>query len=250
MNLEMVLGFLVVVLTATGMIYHLIKKSHADSPPFLRKSADIERLKAAIELSVEDGSRVHVTLGSADLTDAANPSALAGLDSLHRIGQSSSTSDLPPVCSSGNGAFALLSKDTLAAVASDTNTWDIYDPDQGYLTGVTPMAYAVGAMDVMSEPGVKSNILIGNFGSESGFMTITSEEQGAFTVAASDSIIGLSVFMATIRNVVVGEGLFAIPARLALAPAQLAGLKMQDMLRVIIVAALVIGALFKALGLL
>lgn len=26
MNLEMVLGFLVVVLTATGMIYHLIKK--------------------------------------------------------------------------------------------------------------------------------------------------------------------------------------------------------------------------------
>ena len=67
MNLEMVLGFLVVVLTATGMIYHLIKKSHADSPPFLRKSADIERLKAAIELSVEDGSRVHVTLGSADL---------------------------------------------------------------------------------------------------------------------------------------------------------------------------------------
>jgi len=101
---------------------------------------------------------VHVTLGNADLTDTANTSALVGLSALHSIGQLSANSDQPPVSTSGNGGFALLSKDVLRATAAETNTRDFYDPDLGYLAGATPFSFALGAMDVIDQSEVKTNV--------------------------------------------------------------------------------------------
>lgn len=250
MNLEGLLGFLVVIFTAAGTILFTLKKFRSAHPPVFRRISAITRLKGAIGLSVEDGSRVHVSLGSANLNEAANPSALVGLDSLHRIGQLSSTSDQPPVCTSGDGAFSLLSKDVLGIVAGETNTRDSFNPDHGQLTGVSPFSYALGAMEVMADPGVKTNVLIGNFGPESGFLTTTSEDNGAFTLAASDSIVAQSVFMASTRDMLIGEELFAVPAYLVYRPAHLASLRVQDILRLGIAIALVVGALLKVFGIL
>lgn len=250
MNTESLLGFLVVVFTAVGILLFSTKKFRIEHPPVFRKIPAIARLKRAIGLSVEDGSRVHVSLGSADLTESTNPSALVGLSSLHRIGQLSSTSDQPPVCTSGDGGFALLSKDVLHAVSIETNTRDAYDPDQGQLTGINSFSFALGAMDVMADPGVKTNVFIGSFGPEAGFLSTTAEKNSTFTLAASDSIVAQSIFMATSRDVLIGEEVFAIPAYLGYRPAHLASLRMQDILRLLIGAALVVGALLKVLGVL
>lgn len=248
MNLEMALGFVVVALAAAGLVYISSKNARSNPSWRLRRVDAIARLKSAINLSVEDGSRVHLSLGNADLTEATNPSALVGLETLHQIGQSSSASDQPPVCTSGNGAFALLSKDTLSAVATETNTHDISDPDQARLSGVTSLGFAIGAMEVVSDPGVKANVLIGNFGPEAGFFTVTSEGKGAFIAGSSDSLVGQSVFLATTRDAVLGEELFSIPAHLTRRPAYLASLRVQDILRFILVIALAIGALLKVVG--
>ncbi len=250
MNLEGFLAFLVVILAAAGTITFSLKGVRTIYPPVFRRIPAITRLKSAIGLSVEDGSRVHVSLGNANLNEATNPSALVGLDSLHRIGQLSSTSDQPPVCTSGDGSFALLSKDVLGMVAGETNTRELFNPDHGQLTGVTPLAYALGAMEVMTDPVVKTNVLVGNFGPEAGFLTTASEENGAFTVAASDSIVAQSVFMATTRDVLIGEELFAIPAYLVYRPTYLSSLRVQDILRLLLAITLVTGALLKVFGIL
>ena len=250
MNLEGVLGFVVVLLAAAGTIVLTLKKWRNIPLPGFRRIPSINRLRSAIGVSVEDGSRVHVSLGNADLTDATNPSALVGLDALHRIGQLSSTSDQPPVSTSGNGGFSLLSKNVLEVVAGETNTRDSHNPDHGQLSGVTPLSYALGALEIMAEPGVKTNVLVGNFGAEAGFITIASEENGAFTLAASDSIVAQSVFMATTRDVLLGEELYAIPAYLVYRSTHISSLRVQDILRLLLVVVLLFGALLKVFGLL
>lgn len=248
MTAVQILGFIIVVVAALGVVIFSSKRIRAKYPVLLRKIPPISRLRRAIGLSVEDGSRVHVTLGSADLTETTNPSALIGLSSLHRIGQMSSTSDLPPVCTSGDGGLALLSKDVLRGVSVETNTRETYDPDQGQMTGVTPFSYALGAAQVIGDPGVKTNVLVGNFGPEAGFLSTAAERNATFTLSASDSIVAQSIFMTTSRDVLLGEELFAVPAYLNYRPAHIASLRVQDLLRFAFGLVLVIGAVLMSLG--
>lgn len=242
-------GFLLVLVAAAGIFIFSSKKVRARYPALFRKIPAITRLKRAIGLSVEDGSRVHVTLGNADLTDTANTSALVGLSALHSIGQLSANSDQPPVSTSGNGGFALLSKDVLRATAAETNTRDFYDPDLGYLAGATPFSFALGAMDVIDQSEVKTNVFIGNFGVEAGLLATRAEDRAPFTLAASDSIVAQSIFLATSRDVLIGEELYAVPAYLASRPAHIASVRVQDILRILTGGALLIGAFLKVLGL-
>ena len=248
MKAELVLGFLVVIFTTFWMIFLSHRKKPTTAQMTFRRIVAVARLRGAVGLSVEDGSRVHVSLGNGDLTEATNPSGLVGLDTLHRIGQLSSTSDQPPICTSGDGGFSLLSKDVLSIVAGETNTRDGFEPDHGRLAGVTPLSYVLGTLEVMAEPAVKTNVFTGSYGAEVGFLTTAAEESGAFTLAASDSIVAQSVFIATTRNVILGEELYAVPAYLVHRSVYAASLKTQDLLRMLIGGALVIGALLKLAG--
>ena len=243
-----IIGFLLVLAAAAGIIIFSTKRVRGKYPAIFRKIPAITRLKRAIGLSVEDGSRVHVALGNADLTEATNTSALMGLSALHAIGQLSSNSDQPPICTSGDGGFTLLSKDVLRAAAIETNTRDNYNPDLGYLSGATPFSFALGAMDAIEDGGVKTNVLLGNFGVEAGLLAAHAEKHTSFTLAASDSIVAQAVFMATSRDVLIGEELYAVPAYLAYRPAHIASLRVQDILRFLVGGALLLGALLKVLG--
>jgi hypothetical protein len=244
------LGFLLVLATAAGIVVYSSKQVRAKYPALFRKIPAISRLKRSVGLSVEDGSRVHVTLGSADLTQAANTSTLVGLSALHGIGQLSANSDQPPICTSGNGGFALLSKDVLRAAAVETNTREYYDPDLSYLSGATPFTYALGALDAVEDSGVKTNVLIGNFGVEAGWLSTQAQQRAPFTLAASDSLVAQAIFLATSRDVLIGEELYALPAYLQYRPAHLASLRVQDILRFLVSVVLLLGALLKGLGLL
>ena len=248
MNLESWLGLLIVVFTALGIGLFSGRKVRASHPAVLRKIPAINRLRRAIGVSVEDGSRVHLSLGNADLNDATNPSALVGLSVLHRIGQLSSSGDQPPIATSGDGGFALLSKDVLSAVASETNTRESYDPNQAFLTGVTPFSYALGAMDVIAESGVRTNVLVGQFGAESGFLAAATTEHADYTLAASDSIVAQSVFLASGQDTLIGEELFALPAYLGYKPAHIASLRVQDLLRLLVGFGLILGAILSVTG--
>lgn len=250
MILIYLVAFLVVLLAAAGTIFFSLKKIRTKYPVTFRKIPAIGKLWRAIGLSVEDGSCMQVSLGSSDILDPTNTSALVGLSTLHRLGQLSSTSDQPPVCSSGDGSFALLSKDVLRGVSVETNTRELFDPDSGKLTGITPFSYALGAMNEMQDPAIKANVLIGNFGPEAGFLSTTSEANASFTLAASDSITAQSIFLATTKDVLIGEELFAVPAYLAYNPVHVASLRVQDILRWGIGIALIGGAILKLLGIL
>lgn len=250
MSADKIFGFLIVLFTALGVVFFSTKRVRAKFPAFFRKIPSITRLKRAIGLSVEDGSQVHITLGNADLTEPASTSALVGLSTLHRVGQLSSTSDQPPVCTSADGGFALLSKDVLRGVAVETNTVDSFDANQGWLPGITPFSYALGATEVIADPKVKTNILIGNFGPEAALLSIAAENKRSFTLAASYSLVAQAIFMATSKDVLLGEEIYALPAYLNYRPAHLASLRVQDLLRVVIGAALLVGAFLQVVGVL
>ena len=132
-NLINIAGLALVIISAILMtIFRIINRAQ----PYqgLRSIPAFNRLRQAIGLAVEDGSRVHVSLGNASPYSQQSASALVGLSVLDRITQLSATSDSPPIATSGNGGFTVLSQDTLRSAYRDANTleWATSSPPPAY----------------------------------------------------------------------------------------------------------------------
>jgi hypothetical protein len=248
-SIEQVIGFSVVVFFTVLVIIFSTKSIRTRFPASFRKIEAINRLKRAIGMAVEDGSRLHISLGSAQLTDPSNASALVGLSTLHRVGQLTSTSDLPPICTSGSGSLLILSQDALKRISADTNTQAFYDPNHASMAGATPFSYAVGTIESIVDRGVNGNVLIGNFGTEAGLLCETIDK-ARVSITGSDSITAQSIFYAVTQDTLIGEELYALPAYLAASPTHQASLRVEDVFRVVIGTALIVGSVLKVLGIL
>ena len=238
---------LLIILVSAGLILVF-------SLPFARKTRRVfrlipalQKLRRAIGRSVEDGGRIHVSIGKSSIFSATNASALVGLSTLERIAQLSSVSDRPPIATSGDGTLSILSQDTLRAAYRIANATDLYDPERGRLAGATPFSYIAGTLPVIRDERVSTNILLGNFGPEAVLLAEASDQQNAYTLAASDALATQAVLYATAQEPLIGEELFAVPAYLQAGPVYQASLRVQDILRWVVIALLIIFAILAVL---
>lgn len=244
------LGLIIVLVTLVLILFFSLKPIRTKFPPFFRRISSIQKLRRALGMAVEEGSGIHVSLGKASLLQPSSTSAFIGLSTLHRLGQLSGDSDRTPVSTSGDGSLALMSQDVLITTARETGTIQQFQPNQGYVSGVTPLSYVVGALSAVNDPEVKTNVLIGNFGPEAGFLSAASEERNSFTLAASDSLAAQAVFFATAGEPLIGEELYAVPAYLLYSPIHQASLRVQDILRWGIMVVLIGGVILQLAGIL
>ncbi|MBM3150847.1 MAG: hypothetical protein FJZ96_01360 [Chloroflexi bacterium] len=248
MNWTTLAGLGLVGLSAGLMLF--LAALRRKEPPVFRRIAAFSRLGHAIGRAVEDGSRLHVSLGSGGLTTPQSASALAGLTVLRRLADLTSAGDKPPVASSGDGAVAILSQDMLQVSYQDATAGGFYDATAGRLAGLTPFSYAAGTIPIMRDEHVSANVLIGNFGVEAGLLADTAERKGSFTLSATDNLPAQAVLYAGAQDPLIGEELYAAGAYVNAGPFHAASLAVQDILRWLAILAILAGALLKMVGLL
>ncbi len=141
------------------------------SPAVLRSIEAYERLNRAVGLAVENGKRLHISLGRGNLFTARAGSALAGLAMLRQLAERTSMSDRPPVVTSGDASLAILSRDTLQSGYHAAGADEQYRATTGRLTGLTPFSYAVGTIPIIHDEEVSANVIIGDLGAEVCFVS-------------------------------------------------------------------------------
>jgi hypothetical protein len=245
--LESFIGLGLVVLSAGLMLVFSLPRVRQARWAF-RSIPALQRLRRAIGLAVEDGTRVHVSIGKSSIFSATNASALVGLSTLERIAQLSLISDRPPIATSGDGTLSILTQDTLRAAYRIANVSEQYDADRGRLAGATPMSYIAGSFPVIRDERVSTNIFVGNFGPEVGLMAEAADQQNAFTLATSDALASQAVLYAAAEETLIGEELFALPAYLQAGTVYQASLRLQDVLRWLVIALILLTALLSIAG--
>jgi hypothetical protein len=205
-------------------------------------------IKRSVSMVVEDGSRLHVSLGRGSLLTPFGAAALAGLTMLRRLAEITSTSDRPPFATSGDAITNMMAQETLRTAHEITQPEKPFDPSQGRLTGMTPFSYAAGAMPYIRDDQVSTNVFIGNFGVEIALLTEASEREGAATIAASDNLPAQSAIYAASPGSLIGEELFAGGAYYEAGSFHTASLVIQDIFRWIIIVIIIAGILLKLLG--
>lgn len=216
----------------------------------LRQIQAFTHFRREVDLAVEAGKRLHISLGRGNINDLQGGASLIGLTILDRCARASSTSDRPPVTTSGDGVVTILSQDTLQSTYRSLAAEERYDPSSARLTGLNPLAYAAGAMPTIHDEQVSANILAGHYGTEVALLTEAGERSRSLTVAGCDSIPTQAVLFATADEPLLGEELYAAGAYLGGDPMHSASLRMQDILRWVIIASILIGAILKLLGIL
>lgn len=219
------------------------------SQPKLRTISALSRLYRAIGLSVEDGTRMFVGLGNSSLLTGNAGAPLAGLSLLRHLTERTSLSDRPPVAVAGDAPLAVLAQDTLEAGYQGAGAVEFYQPATGRVAGLTPFSAAAGTIPILHDEGVSGAVFMGHFGVDAGLLADAAERNNVLSVGASDDLAGQAVWFASAAETLIGEDLFAASAYIGGTPAQTASLTVQDILRWLIIVALVVGAGAKLLGL-
>ncbi len=248
MNVVSILG-LVFTFVALGLMIYFFTAGRERFGHNLREIPAFARLRQAVGIAVEAGSRLHVSVGRGGLIGPESASALAGMSMLDRVARAASVSDRPPVTTSGDGALTILTQDTLRSSYRALGVEGQYDPSSGRVLGVTPFSYAAGAIPVISDEQVSANLLNGHFEGEIGLINEAAERKGSLMVAGSESLTGQAVIYATASDPLIGEEAFAGGAYLGASPMHDASLHAQDVLRWVLIVIILVGSLAKLFGL-
>ncbi|MDP1547405.1 MAG: hypothetical protein Q8L87_15450 [Anaerolineales bacterium] len=236
------------IITATAFLLFIITLWKRKSPARLRDIPALIRLYRILGLSIEDGTRLHISLGHGSLLDARGGSAFAGLATLRIIAERTSVSDMPAVASAGDPPLGLLTQDTLQAGYKAAGVEELYVPTTGRVTGLSPFSYAAGAMNITQNENVSANILLGHIGPEAALLAEASEREGVPVIGASDNLTGQAILFASGQDALIGEELFAVGAYLGAGASHAASLTVQDILRWLVILGLLGGAAAKFLG--
>jgi hypothetical protein len=221
---------------------------HRRSTFSFRNIRAFSRVRRAANMVVEDGTRLHVSLGTASVLTPTGASALAGLALLRRLAEITSLGDRAPVATTGSGILNLLAQDTLRSAHDAVAVDQVFEINNARLAGFTPISYVAGVMPTFRDENISTNVLIGNFGPEVGLLTEASDRNATPVIAASDSLPAQAVLYASTAEPLIGEELFAAGAYLQAGTTHAASLVVQDILRWLIIVAVIVAAGLKLVG--
>lgn len=214
----------------------------------LRLIRPYSRLQRALGEAVEAGQRLHLTIGHGEMTGLRSAAGIIGLSTVERIGRVAAVADRPPVVSAGTGPLGLLAQGTLQATFRESGVGDRFHMDLAQIGGLTPYAYAVGAMLISAEPHTAATVLLGSFGPEAALIADAAELHHELVIAGTDHVPAQAVLYAAAEEPLIGEEVFAAGAYLGADPLHNASLQAQDVARWLIIGAILLGGLLKILG--
>ncbi len=214
----------------------------------LRLIRPYHRLQRALGEAVEAGQRLHLTIGHGEMTGPRSAAGIIGLTAGERISRVAAVADRPPVVSAGTGPLGLLAQGTLRAAFHESQAAERFHLDLAQIAGLTPYAYAAGAMLISSEPHTATTVLLGSFGPEAALIADAAELQDELVVAGTDHVPTQAVLYAAAEEPLIGEEVFAAGAYLGSDPLHNASLQAQDVARWLIIGAILLGGLLKILG--
>lgn len=215
----------------------------------LRPLSGFESLTSQIGRAVESGRRVHFSLGRAALNRSTSPTSLAALSALDYLAEDGCASDVPPIVTVGDATLLPAAQDQLRGAYTEAGrSKDFSNTMVEFVAADTsPMTYAAGVSYTVQHSNIGSNLLMGHLGPEIGIILEAAGRENMDQIVGSDDPTALAVGAAMSDDLLIGEELFAAGAYMKGEPAQLASLQIQDILRLIIAAAVFLFALINLL---
>jgi hypothetical protein len=116
------------------------------------------------------------------------------------------------------------------------------------MLGPTPYSYVATLPGLLDSERVSVHVLLGHFGNEGALAADMGARQRSFVLAGTDAVPTQALFYATADQPLIGEEAFAAGAYLGAGGMQRASLRVQDLLRLVLIIVIVVGTVLATLG--
>ncbi len=210
----------------------------------IRAIAAYQAIPDHIGLTIEKGRGLHVSLGSAGIGGGTTLAALAANELLYQISYRASIAGVVPAATASDPTAIPLAYGTLQAALRQRGALPhrTFDPAVQWYAGGggRSLAFAAVLTGVMSNERAAFNTFAGSFGAELALPLLAAQRSRSASLATSDQLEGQAVAYVMADQALLGEEVYAAGAYLGDSAAGLGGVIAQDILRWIIIAALLI----------
>lgn len=218
-----------------ALLLMLAARARAGHRPLIRPLAAFDRLSPELGRAAESGASLHFTIGSGALGGDRTLSSLAAVEILEGLADAIVAYGQPPVVTVGEPTLLPLAEDALRRAYARRGIPEQYDPAAVRFIAAERATYAIGTADVSAHERVWGNAVIGSFDEEVSLITHAGEGRGIPQIAATDRVRALGALYPVDTLLAVGEELYAGPAQVTGLPRHLSSLRVQDVLRLLLV---------------
>ena len=212
---------------------------------FIRRISGLSAIEDAVGRATEMGRGVLYVPGIADMDDIQT---IAGVTILGHVARKTAEYDTDlyaPMCRS----FVMsVAQEVVKQAYLEKGRVDAYRADRiNYLTD-DQFGYVAGVGGVMMRDKPAACFYLGTFYAESLILAETGNSVGAIQIAGTAEPSQIPFFVAACDYTLIGEELFAASAYLSKNPREIGSLKGQDMVKVCIILAIIVGTILVTIS--
>lgn len=239
------LNALIVVLVLSLGILFFIQSASKGKELFVRKIAGLEAVDEAIGRATEMGKKVFYVPGIYDMDSMQTVASVTILGHVaKKVAEYEAKLEVPNCYS----LVMVACRETVKQAYLNAGKPDNYSDDMIYYITQDQFGYtaAVSGLFVREKPA--AIFLQGHFFAESLVLAETGNSIGAIQIAGTAQPAQLPFFVAACDYTLIGEELFAASAYLSKNPKLLGSLKGQDLGKLLMMIAIILGSLLESLG--
>lgn len=236
------LAFLLLVLL---LLFLLSLKVQAGRAGSLRPLPGIKELPGLVARSAETGQPLHVSVGVGGVGGPVTAETWAGLTLFGQVADEVVAGGASLVVTVADATVLPIAQDILQRAYDRYGFSHGYDPDQVRFIAPQATVYAMGVMGVLERESLAGSIMLGSFGDEYLLIGETGARQGVYQIVGTASPQTLPLVYASADETLIGEEVFATGAYTSRLPMQIASLLTEDWLRWLLIAAIVVTAIWK-----
>ena len=214
-------------------------------PLFLRKIPGLDAVEEAVGRATEMGRPVLFVPGIDELDQIET---IAGISILGRVAKITAQYETPLVVPVRYPLVLAAGQEVTKQAYVEMGKQDSYDKDTVRYVAGEQFAFTANVNGYMMRERPATNIYMGAFFAESLLLAETGNAAGSIQIAGTARPEQLPFFIAACDYTLMGEELFAASAYLSHEPLMLGGLKGQDLIKILIVACILLGAIMITFG--
>lgn len=209
---------------------------------FVRKINGLDAVEEGVGRATEMGRSVLFVPGIGDVDDIQT---IAGLSILSRVAHITAEYETKLICPVLYPLPFAAAQEMVRSAYIDEGKGEDFKPDTVRYIAGEQFAYVAAVSGLMLREKSATNIFMGAFYAESLLLAETGQSTGAIQIAGTANPEQLPFFIASCDYTLMGEELFAASAYLSREPLMLGSLKGQDLVKMILVAVIIIGAVLE-----
>lgn len=236
---------LAVIIVLLAFVSYYTFQAQRGKEMFIRRISGLSAIEDAVGRATEMGRGVLYAPGIADMDDIQTIAGVTIMGHVARKTAEYDTDFYAPQCRS----FVMsVAHEVVKQAYLEKGRIDAYRPDRiNYLTD-DQFGYVAGVGGIMMRDKPAACFYLGTFYAESLILAETGNAVGAIQIAGTAEPSQIPFFVAACDYTLIGEELFAASAYLSKNPREVGSLKGQDMVKVVIIAAIIIGTLLETIA--